>query len=242
MSHEVRTPLNAIIGFSEVLLDGLNGGLNEKQKEYLSYIAESGKSLQNLVLNVLDFSEAESDRMELRPARFAVKNLIATALSMVREQALRQNVKLITALNPDADIELEADAGKCRQILFYLLNNAVKFTPAGGSVRVSARKIEGGKVGGWENEKTLSTSGLIEISVADTGIGIKPEDMPRLFEEFTQLEAPITKKYQGTGLGLALTKKLVELHGGNIRAESVYGKGSSFVFVLPLAQPAVAGQ
>lgn len=246
MGHEVRTPLNAVIGFSQVLLDEIAGALNKKQREYAANILESGKDLRDLILSILDFSEAESGRLKLKTSRFSLKEALGSSTAMVREQAARQNIKVNLAIEPDADIELEADHGKFRQILFHLLNNAMKFTPEGGSVRVSARmKTEGGKMGSWEAEKTNVTSqppnfatsaDFIEISVADTGIGVKPEDMPRLFKEFTQLEAPITKRYRGAGIGLTLAKKMVELLGGRIGVESVFGKGSRFTVLMPVRQ------
>jgi len=240
MGHEVRTPLNAVIGFSEVLLDGLSGALNEKQKEYTANILESGKDLRDLILSVLDFSEAESGRLELQASRFSLKESLSSSTKLVLKQAMRKNVKLDLVVEPDADIELEADHGKFRQILFHLLNNALKFTPEGGSVRVSALLVDhvGAAPRGCPDsgDHTGSPLHFIEISVADTGIGIKPEDMPRLFKEFTQLEAPIRKRYKGTGIGLTLAKRMVELHGGRIGVESEFGKGSRFTFVIPVHQ------
>ncbi len=244
MSHEVRTPLNSIIGFSEILLDGLSGGLSGKQREYAGYVLDCGKSLRDLILNVLAFSEAESGGMELRMNRFLLRDILHAAAGMVREQALRNAVTLTVALESAAEREIEADSGKLQQALFQLLSNAVKFTPEGGSVHVHARRVSGleSQVSSLnlkpETRNSELHTDLVEISVADTGIGIKPEDLARLFTAFTQLEAPITKKYPGTGLGLALAKKMAELHGGSIGVESEYGRGSTFTLVLPLAQTA----
>lgn len=241
MGHEVRTPLNSVIGFSEVLLQGFNGELNEKQKEYAGNILESGKNLRDLILNVLEYAEAESGRMELRVDRSSVKDIFNSSMAMIREQAAQHHMELNVEIAPDGDIEIEADAGKIKLVLFHLLNNAVKFTPDGGSVRVSARRVGAAPCGcpdkGEHGGSPLHSDGdFIEISVADTGIGIKQEDMPRLFKGFTQLEAPIRKRYTGTGLGLILAKKMVELHGGRIGVKSEFGKGSRFTFALPVRQ------
>ena len=242
MSHEVRTPLNSIIGFSEILLDGLSGGLSGKQREYAGYVLDCGRSLRDLILNVLAFSEAESGRMELRMNRFLLRDMLYAAAAMVREQALRNAITLTVALESAAEREIEADADKVQQALFQLLSNAVKFTPAGGSVHVHARRVSSleSQVSSLnlrpETRNSQLDSDFMEIAVVDTGIGIKPQDLPRLFTAFTQLEAPITKKFSGTGLGLALAKKIAELHGGSIGVESEYGKGSTFTFMLPLAQ------
>jgi signal transduction histidine kinase len=168
---------------------------------------------------------------------------------MLREKAAKHEIQLDVELRTGAELELEADERKLKQILFNLLSNAVKFTPDGGSVRVSARLIAdfGLQISDFktdvkqaviDNSAIRNPQSAIEISVADTGIGIKPEDLGKLFKEFTQLESPYTKGYEGTGLGLALTKKLVELHGGAIRVESEYGKGSTFTFALPIKQSA----
>ena len=244
MGHEVRTPLNAVIGFSEVLLDGLSGALNVKQKEYTANILESGKNLRDLILSVLAFSEAESGRMELQATRFPLKDVLGSSTAIVREQAMQKKITLTLALDPDADIELEADYGKFSQIMFHLLSNALKFTPEGGSVHVTARRVQRSefKVQSETKGSELKTKNseldrdYMEITVEDTGIGIKPEDMPRLFKEFTQLEAPITKQYKGTGIGLTLAKRMIELHGGRIGVNSEFGKGSKFTFVLPVEQ------
>ena len=259
MSHELRTPLNSVIGFSEILQDGMFGKLTDKQQEYVNNICGSGKHLLSLINDILDLSKVEAGKMELELSRFLLRDELNTSLSMLKEKTMKQGIKLNCEIAPDADIEIEADERKLKQIMYNLLSNAVKFTPEGGSVRVSARRAEVGKMGSWEDEKKredekdhstsqplnfpTSDTDLIEISVADTGIGIKPEDIPKLFTEFTQLESTYTKQYEGTGLGLALTKRLVELHGGRIWVESEFGKGSRFTFTLlvkqaPLPKPA----
>jgi signal transduction histidine kinase len=162
---------------------------------------------------------------------------------MFKEKAMKHAIKMDLEIRPEADTEIEADERKIKQIMFNLLSNAVKFTPDGGTVRVKARHV-GAALCGCPREGERADSPLqngdgnfIEISVTDTGIGIKPDDIPKLFKEFTQLESVYTRQYAGTGLGLALTKKLVELHGGKIWVESEFGKGSRFAFEIPLKQP-----
>ena len=222
MSHELRTPLNSIIGFSEVLQDELIGPLNALQLEDVEYIQNSGRHLLSLINDILDLSKVESGKMELELGWFSLQELIEASMVMQREKAMKHGIALSLEIQPEVDIEIEADKRKLKQIMFNLLSNAVKFTPDGGAVSLAARK--------------LIETGEIEISVSDTGIGIKEEDMPRLFHEFTQLQTAYTKEYEGTGLGLALTKKFVELHGGRIWVESEFGKGSRFAFVIPFKQ------
>ncbi|MBI4844636.1 MAG: CHASE domain-containing protein [Nitrospirae bacterium] len=245
MSHELRTPLTAIIGFSEILEDGLYGELNQNQKEYVNNILTSGRHLLSLINDILDLSKVEAGKLELEPSRFPLNDILNASMSMLKEKAMKHGIKLGLKIEPDADTEIEADERKLKQIMFNLLSNAVKFTPDGGSVSVAARLTNNGDKSPLtplfqRGEFPTLTKGdeggfyeFIEISVADTGIGIKPEDMPKLFTEFTQLESAYTKNFEGTGLGLALTKRLVELHGGKIWVESEYGKGSKFVFVIP---------
>ncbi len=222
MSHELRTPLNSIIGFSEVMEDQLLGPLNESQRENVMYILKAGRHLLSLINDILDLSKVESGKMELDVESVPLRELLDASLVMHREKALRHGIKLELEIETDKPFVIEADERKLKQILFNLLSNAVKFTPDGGQVHVVAKEI---------NEAQD-----IEISIRDTGIGIKPEDIPKLFREFSQLAPVYDKKYEGTGLGLALTKKLVELHGGKIRVESEFGKGSLFVFVIPVKQ------
>ncbi|MBA4422732.1 MAG: hypothetical protein C0390_06460 [Syntrophus sp. (in: bacteria)] len=260
MSHELRTPLNAIIGFSEVLEDGLYGDLNDRQKTYAHHIYTSGKHLLSLINDILDLSKVEAGKMEFEVSRFSIRAALDSSVVMVKEKAMKHGLALTVEVAPEADIHIEADERKIKQILFNLLSNAVKFTPDGGSVRVAARlllpSLSGdilsfpgltGESSRSDEEKLDSRlrgndaiergneNHFVEISVSDTGIGIKEEDLPRLFGEFTQLNhSVLTKEYEGTGLGLALTKRLVELHHGNIWVESEYGKGSRFIFTLPV--------
>jgi two-component system CheB/CheR fusion protein len=222
MSHELRTPLNSIIGFSEVLEDELLGELNPSQREDVQYILKAGRHLLSLINDILDLAKVESGKMQLEVERVSLKGLLESMLAMHREKASRHGISIDLQMETVADMTIEADERKLKQILLNLLSNAVKFTPDGGSVRVMAMTLSGEKE--------------IEISVEDTGIGIKPEDIQKLFKEFSQLDYVYDKEYGGTGLGLALTKKLVELQGGRIRVVSEFGKGSRFTFVLPVKQ------
>ena len=222
MSHELRTPLNSIIGFSEVLEDQLIGSLNESQRENVTYILKAGRHLLSLINDILDLTKVESGKMEFDVEQVPLRELLDASLVMQREKASRHKIKLDLQFEPDSAIVIDADERKLKQILFNLLSNAVKFTPDGGQVQLRLKEINGAKD--------------IEISIQDNGIGIKEEDISRLFVEFSQLAPVYDKKYEGTGLGLALTKKLVELHGGRIWVESEFGKGSRFSFVIPASQ------
>jgi signal transduction histidine kinase len=219
MSHELRTPLNAIIGFSEVLIDRMFGEVNEKQADYLKDIHESGKHLLSLINDILDLSKIEAGRMDLEISSFHLPTALSNAMTLVRERAQRHGIQLDLEIGPGLG-DLQADERKFKQIVVNLLSNAVKFTPDGGRVDVSA----------------LLDPTHIRISVKDTGIGIAPEDHAAVFEEFKQVGRDYTRKAEGTGLGLALTKRFVELHGGEIRLESAPGKGSTFTFTLPVRQ------
>jgi signal transduction histidine kinase/uncharacterized protein YdeI (YjbR/CyaY-like superfamily) len=219
MSHELRTPLNAIIGFSEVLMERMFGEVNEKQADYLKDIHESGKHLLSLINDILDLSKIEAGRMDLELSTFDLPSALSNAMTLVRERAQRHGIEL--ALKVDKKLgAFEADERKFKQILVNLLSNAVKFTPDGGRVAVSAK---------------MDTT-HVEIAVRDTGIGIAPEDQAAVFEEFKQVGRDYTKKAEGTGLGLALTKRFVELHGGEVRLQSALGKGSTFTITLPVRQ------
>jgi len=240
MSHELRTPLNSIIGFSEVLQDEMFGRLNEKQRKYVDNIQVSGKHLLELINDILDLAKVESGKMELEPAIVNLRNTLATSLSMLKEKALKHGLKLSLELSADAESELIADERKLKQIMFNLLSNAVKFTPDGGSIRVSARKISGLEFPGSGSDQDTCNrkrdGDFVEISVADTGIGISPEQLPKLFKSFSQISSSCSREHEGTGLGLALTKQMVELHGGGVWVESEAGKGSRFIFAIPVSQ------
>jgi signal transduction histidine kinase len=229
MSHELRTPLNAVIGFAEVLQDQYFGPLNEKQKKYVDNINTSGRHLLGLINDILDLSKVEAGKMELEPDSLSLKkDVLEPSLVLLQEKAHKHNISLTLEVDSRADINLSADSKKLKQILFNLLSNAVKFTPDGGSVEVKAQLVKG------DVAAVPVAEDSIEISVKDSGIGIKPEDLSKLFQTFSQIESSYTKTVEGTGLGLALTKKLVELHGGKIWVESEFGKGSKFIFVIPV--------
>ena len=216
MSHELRTPLNAIIGFSEVLAQGMFGAINDKQTEYLHDILESGRHLLSLINDILDLSKIEAGRMELELIDFDLPQAIQNALTLVRERALRRGIALHHAID-DRVAAIRSDERKVKQVLLNLLSNAIKFTPEGGRIEVRA----------------ASTDGMVEVSVTDTGFGIAPEDQDAVFEEFRQV-GTADKKAEGTGLGLALSRKFIELHGGRIWVTSQVGVGSTFTFTLPV--------
>jgi signal transduction histidine kinase len=224
MSHELRTPLNAVIGFSEVLQQRMFGELTDKQAEYVNDIHSSGAHLLSLINDILDLSKVEAGRMELDVATFSVPMAIDNALTLIKERAGRHGIALECNIDPAVG-DINADERKMKQILLNLLSNAVKFTPDGGRISVAANSISGG----------------VEISVTDTGIGIAPEDCAAVFEEFKQVGQQSDAKAEGTGLGLALARKFVEMHCGKIGVTSEIGKGSKFTFSLlncPLQQSA----
>jgi len=216
MSHELRTPLNAIIGFSEVLTERMFGELNEKQEEYLKDIYASGTHLLSLINDILDLSKIEAGRMELELTEFHLPTALDSALTLVRERAGRRSIAL--QMNIDSRLgQIQADERKVRQVVLNLLSNAIKFTPEGGCIEVAA----------------TSKDRLIEVSVSDTGVGIAPEDQEAVFAEFRQV-GTADKKAEGTGLGLTLCRKFIELHGGRIWVKSREGVGSTFTFTIPV--------
>ena len=216
MSHELRTPLNAVIGFSDVLEQGMVGKLNDKQAEFVRDIRESGRHLLALINDILDLAKVESGRMDLDRSQYNLPDSLRSAISLVRERAARHRIALSLEVAEDVGA-IEADERKVRQVVLNLLSNAVKFTPDGGRVTLAARR----------------SGGQVEIAVSDTGIGIAPEDQAAVFEEFRQVGADATRRQEGTGLGLALAKRFVELHGGTLRLVSAPGAGSTFTFLLP---------
>lgn len=246
MSHELRTPLNAIIGFSEFLMNGMAGPMTDKQKDFLNDVVESGRHLLSLINDILDLSKIEAGTVALEMSEFDLKTLIESSLLMFKEKSLKHGIK--ADFEVDSGIEdITADMRKLKQVIVNLLSNAFKFTPDGGSVRASARRVKSSELGVGSSEREriyyeLKTQhselngNFIEISVEDTGPGITPEDQKRLFLPFQQLEETLTKKHAGTGLGLSLCKKIVELHGGKIWVESEAGKGSRFIFIIPIKQ------
>jgi signal transduction histidine kinase len=216
VSHELRTPLNAIIGFSEVLRERMFGEINDKQAEYLDDIHSSGKHLLSLINDILNLSKIEAGRMDLDLSRFDMREALQSAVTLVRERATRQNVSLIVNVDPGVG-EWVGDERKFKQIMLNLLSNAVKFTPEGGSVTIQTRAVDE----------------AMEIGISDTGIGIAADHLGMIFEEFRQVGTDHVRKSEGTGLGLALTKRFIELHGGKITVESELGKGSTFTVRLP---------
>jgi signal transduction histidine kinase len=224
MSHELRTPLNAIIGFSEILCDGDGRGtLEPEQKEHVGYILESGRHLLSLINDVLDLSKIEAGRMDLHREWVPPELLFDSARDVIRPMALKKGVE-IEMDDVQHLPQVLVDAVRIKQVLYNLLSNAVKFTPRAGRVRVTASQGDHG----------------LSISVKDTGVGISAADLPRLFREFERIESKTAPKVEGTGLGLALVKRLVELHGGHITVESEPGKGSTFTFDIPPASPSEA--
>jgi signal transduction histidine kinase len=222
MSHELRTPLNAIIGFSEVLREQMFGELNERQLEYLDDVLLAARHLLSLINDVLDLSKVEAGRMELELSDVSVPEALETGLTMQEERAREGRITLGLTTDP-AEIVVQADERKLRQILFNLLSNAVTFTPPGGRVDVSAHL----------------RNGVVEVAVADTGSGIAPEDQELIFEEFLQAHGNGDgARAEGTGLGLPLARRFIELHGGRLWVESAPGKGSTFRFTLPARQEA----
>ncbi|MGZ5797102.1 MAG: GAF domain-containing protein [Caldimonas sp.] len=216
MSHELRTPLNAIIGFSEVLSEKMFGDVNPKQLEYLLDIHSSGHHLLSLINDILDLSKIEAGRMELDLATTSLPMLLDNCTTLVRERASRQGLVLALEIGNDVG-DWVADVRKLKQVVINLLSNAVKFTPAGGRITLRARRLEH----------------AVEIAVVDTGVGIAADQQALVFEEFRQAGGDYLRKSEGTGLGLSLSKRFVEMHGGSIRVESEPGRGSTFAFVLP---------
>jgi signal transduction histidine kinase len=216
MSHELRTPLNAVIGFSEVLDQRMFGELNDKQLEYIKFIHTSGSHLLSLINDILDLSKVEAGRMELELNNFNLPMAIENAVTLIKERATRHGIALEYAVD-DSLAEINADERKFKQVMLNLLSNAVKFTPEGGRITVGARAVDG----------------MIQVSVTDTGVGIAAADCEAVFEEFRQVGNDSKRKAEGTGLGLALARKFIELHGGRIWVTSEPGKGSTFAFTLP---------
>ncbi len=223
MSHELRTPLNGVIGFAEFLMDGKPGTLNPKQKEYMGEILNSGKHLLLLINGVLDLAKVEAGKMELEPERFSLRKAIEETCAVTKPIAQKKSIPIHVSVAPEiGDVTL--DQQKFKQVLYNLLSNAIKFTDDGGKVEICAAT---------QDELRF------RLVVKDSGIGIKPNDLQRLFKEFEQLESRGPRRYEGTGLGLALTRKIVELQGGTIGVESEVGKGSRFTVVLPLVMAEV---
>jgi PAS domain S-box-containing protein len=242
MSHELRTPLNAIIGFSEVLRDGLMGELTNQQRGFIGDIFSSGTHLLSLINDILDLSKVEAGKMMLDLEPVQVSSLFANALSIIREKAAVRHIRL-TLDAPEELGLIHADARKVKQIVYNLLSNAVKFTPEGGEVTLRAGRVLRDEVGrpsgSWKGRSFPSKTDdefaeFLEISVTDSGIGVSPEGLERLFKPFSQIDSGLARKFEGTGLGLAMVKLLAELHSGAVAVESSVGEGSCFTVWLPL--------
>jgi signal transduction histidine kinase len=245
MSHELRTPLNHIMGFTELVVGRHFGELNALQEEYLGDVLQSSRHLLSLINDILDLAKVEAGKLDLEPAAVPLSSLLAASLSMVKGQAGTRHIRLVTEIEEHPAM-LQADERKLKQILYNLLSNAVKFTPEGGEVTLAARYLSR-RDGRWYdragNPAPLSGGDAdlpghpeqwVNISIRDTGIGIRGEDLIRIFSPFTQVEHSLSRRYEGTGLGLSVSRKLVELHGGRIWAESDgEGRGSRFCFVIP---------
>ena len=217
MSHELRTPLNSIIGFSEILHDETFGPLNEKQLRYSHNILTSGKHLLNLINDILDLSKIEAGKMELIYEDFLMLDAINEVKTLVASIASKNNIILNIVVDEKLSI-VKADIRKFKQILFNLISNAIKFSPQGGTVTIDAKRVDD----------------HVRIAIIDTGIGISDEDQKKLFKSFVQIDSSTSRQFAGTGLGLALVKQFVEMHGGKIRIESEPGKGSTFIFTMPI--------
>jgi signal transduction histidine kinase/DNA-binding response OmpR family regulator/HAMP domain-containing protein len=247
MSHELRTPLNAIIGFSEVLKDGLLGELPERQHEYVADVYHSGLHLLSLINDILDLSKVEAGKMSLDLETLSVASLMENSLSVVREKAVAHRIALQLQVQPDLPA-IRVDRRKTKQIIYNLLSNAVKFTADGGAVVLTARRVGRAQVEAWNAAQSNSIrlplpvgqfGEFLEIAVEDNGIGIRREDAPRLFQPFTQLDSSFARRFEGTGLGLALVMKMAALHGGTVAAASEAGQGSRFFVWLPWRPAAI---
>lgn len=231
MSHELRTPLNHIIGFTELIVDKYLGDLTEVQEEYLRDVLQSSKHLLSLINEVLDLSKIEAGKLELDTTDVDLRNLLRKSAVMVKDKAVKRGLTISTRIEDIPD-SIRADERRLKQIMYNLLSNAVKFTPEGGSIHITAKKV-------FDHNPAAGTPGpapsAVEIGVSDSGIGIEKKDLGRIFDTFVQVESPLTRKYEGTGLGLSVSMKLVQLHGGRIWAESEKaGKGSAFKFTIPI--------
>jgi signal transduction histidine kinase len=237
MSHELRTPLNHIIGFTDLVISGKCGNLSATQADYLGDVLSSSRHLLSLINDILDLSKVEAGKMELKLTDIQLPPFLNQSLKMVREKALKHRLRLSMEIENDLDT-IRADERKLKQILYNLLSNATKFTPEGGRITLTATRCDdaGRQITEPKPEKSATTTGSwLKISVCDSGIGIKNKDLERIFKSFEQADGSSSRHYQGTGLGLSLTRRLVELHGGRIWAESEGPEqGSTFSFIIPI--------
>jgi signal transduction histidine kinase len=234
VSHELRTPLTSIIGYSEMLTEGLAGDLTSEQKEFVHTIHEKGDQLLGLIKSLLDLSKLESGTMSLRKKHMLVSDVLREVLTTLTPNARKKGVTLRVEGDP-AKTEVRGDAERLRQVFVNLVDNAVKFTPAGGSVTMKARTVEGldgeEDVGGFA--LLAPATKRVEVRVADTGIGIPAHERQRVFDAFYQVDSSSTREYGGTGLGLSIVRRLVEAHGGTISIEDNSPQGAVFVVLLP---------
>jgi signal transduction histidine kinase len=235
MSHELRTPLNAVIGFSQLLANKTYGELNERQLQYLTTILSGGRHLRRLVDDVLDLAKVDAGRLTLDLTSVTIDKELQEVVGVVQALASEKNITVSTDVKDDLPT-ISADRQRIQQVIYNLLSNAIKFTDSGGTVKITADMAVDGAANG------ASASGALRIMVADSGIGIKAEDHARIFEAFEQADSSLVREQGGTGLGLALARRLVELHGGTISvaSEGVKGRGSVFTVRLPIAENASA--
>jgi len=240
MSHELRTPLNHILGFTELVVDKNFGDLNDIQEEYLNDVLSSSKHLLSLINDILDLSKVEAGKLELEPSNCNLKMLLENSLIMIKEKALKHGIRLSNHIDGIPEI-ITADERKLKQVMYNLLSNAVKFTQDGGEIRLTADLADSSMEKASDQElraisyELKASQKFVRISVTDNGIGIKHENLEHIFNPFEQVESSTNRRFQGTGLGLSLTKSLVKLHGGKLWAESGgEGKGSTFRFIIPL--------
>ena len=227
ISHKLRTPLNSILGFSELLLDQAYGPLNEKQVRYLNNIHKSGSNLLSLLNDLIDFMRIKWGEVNVEYGEFSLSKSVDEAQMAFKTIADRKGITL-EVTNADARVTVKADEVKLVKILHQLVSNAIKFTAPGGKVTITVNHTENPQ----DHYVTACSRGFLEISVADTGIGIRPEDYEKIFSEFYQGDAMLSQELEGTGLGLTVARELVVLHGGKIWVESHEGKGSTFTFTL----------
>jgi CheY-like chemotaxis protein len=247
MSHELRAPLNAIIGFSEALKDGLVGPMTDAQREYVGDIFTSGQHLLSLVNDIVDFSKIEAGGAVLNLEAGDLKSLLTGSLAIVKGRAAAKHIRLGFDIGEDLGVP-QLDMRKTKQIVYNLLSNAVKFTASGGRVTLRAQRVPRSAVGSHPGTWPISSFPLadnghaefLEISVIDTGIGISGENLTNVFHAFSLIDSDPARRREGTGLGLAMVKQLAELHGGAVAAASAEGEGSRFIAWLPLRAPAGA--
>lgn len=227
INHELRTPLNSILGFSRILLDNLYGELNDSQRDFIKEIYQSGQRLLSVVNEMLDFAALEKRDMSLSYSSFRLRDVVESVFNIYKVKALKKSLSFELVYDLPDDFRIEADRTKLKDIIMHILSNAIKFTSQNGSVVFSVKR---------STYRSPDEPEFIEFSIKDTGKGISKEDIYRIFEGFTVLSSPYTKSYKGIGLGLALVKRFVEMHGGRLTVESEPGRGSTFTFILPAKQ------